>query len=118
MPLLDDMKRWFETTLLTLSAKSDTTKAIQCSLNRWPALVYYCSDGQAEIDNLISIARRGNRKTEFLFTGADSGGERAAAMYSLIGSARINGVDPEAYLHYVIDRIADHPVNRIDELLP
>jgi transposase len=121
VPLLDDMKRWFEATLLTLSAKSDTTKAIQYSLNRWPALVYYCSDGQAEIDNLIAErALRGVAigRRNFLFAGADSGGERAAAMYSLIGSARMNGVDPEAYLHYVIERIADHPVNRIDELLP
>ncbi|HEX7909612.1 MAG TPA: IS66 family transposase [Paraburkholderia sp.] len=121
VPLLEDMKRWFEATLLTLSAKSDTTKAIQYSLNRWPALVYYCSDGQAEIDNLIAErALRGVAigRRNFLFAGADSGGERAAAMYSLIGSARLNGIDPEAYLHYVIERIADHPANRIDELLP
>jgi transposase len=121
VPLLDDLKRWFESTLLTLSAKSDTTKAIQYSLNRWPALVYYCSDGQAEIDNLIAErALRGVAigRRNFLFAGADSGGERAAAMYSLIGSARLNGVDPEAYLHYVIERIADHPANRIDQLLP
>lgn len=50
--------------------------------------------------------------------GADSGGERAAIMYSLIGSARLNGIDPEAYLRYVLTHIADHPVNRVDELLP
>jgi hypothetical protein len=121
VPLLDELKRWFEATLLTLSAKSDTTKAIQYSLNRWPALVYYCSNGQAEIDNLIAeralrVVAIGRRN--FLFAGADSGGERAAAMYSRIGYARLNGIDPEAYLHYVIERIADHPVNRIDELLP
>ncbi|MGF6735802.1 hypothetical protein OKW50_007975 [Paraburkholderia youngii] len=121
VPLLDDMKRWFEATLLTLSAKSDTTKAIQYSLNRWPALVYYRGDGLAEIDNLIAErALRGVAigRRNFLFAGADSGGERAAAMYSLIGSARLNGIDPEAYLHYVIERIADHPANRIDDLLP
>jgi transposase len=115
------MKRWFEATLLTLSAKSHTTKAIQYSLNRWSALAYYCSDGQAEIDNLIAErALRGVAigRRNFLFAGADSGGERATAMYSLIGSARLNGIDPEAYLHHVIERIADHPVNRIDELLP
>jgi hypothetical protein len=53
-----------------------------------------------------------------LFAGADSGGERAAAMYSLIGTARLNGLDPEAYLAYVLERIADHPVNCIDELMP
>ncbi|HKU01032.1 MAG TPA: IS66 family transposase [Paraburkholderia sp.] len=121
VPLLGDMKRWFEATLATLSAKSDTTKAIQYALNRWPALIYYCDDGRVEIDNLIAErALRGVAlgRRNYLFAGADSGGERAAAMYSLIGSARLNGLDPEAYLHHVIDRIADHPVNRIDELLP
>ncbi len=120
-PLLDDMKRWFEATLATLSAKSDTTKAIQYALNRWPALIYYCSDGRAEIDNLIAErALRGVAlgRRNYLFAGADSGGERAAAMYSLIGTARLNGLDPEAYLAYVLERIADHPINRIDELLP
>lgn len=66
-----------------LSAKSDTTKAIQYALNRWPALIYYCSDGRAEIDNLIAErALRGVApgRRNYLFAGADSGGERAAAM--------------------------------------
>ncbi|WP_246637502.1 IS66 family transposase, partial [Burkholderia catarinensis] len=54
VPLLDDMKRWLDATLATLSAKSDTTKAIQYALNRWSSLIYYCSDGRAEIDNLIA----------------------------------------------------------------
>lgn len=119
--LLDDMKRWFEATLATLSAKSDTTRAIQYALNRWSALIYYCSDGRAEIDNLIAErALRGVAlgRRNYLFAGADSGGERAAAMYSLIGTARLNGLDPEAYLTYVLERVADHPINRIDELLP
>ncbi|MBU9445107.1 IS66 family transposase [Burkholderia multivorans] len=121
VPLLDDMKRWFEATLTTLSAKSDTTKAIRYALNRWPALVYYCGDGRAEIDNLIAErALRGVAlgRRNYMFAGADSGGERAAAMYSLIGTARMNGLDPEAYLAYVLERIANHPINRIDELLP
>ncbi|WP_437437804.1 transposase domain-containing protein [Trinickia violacea] len=107
--------------MIRSSAKSETTAAISYALNRWAPLVYYCSDGCAEIDNLIAeqalcgvaVGRR-----NYTFVGADSGGERAAAMYSLIGSARLNGIDPEAYLHYVIERIVDHPVNRIDELLP
>ncbi|EJO59668.1 TPA: IS66 family transposase [Burkholderia multivorans] len=121
LPLLDDLKRWFEATLVTLSAKSDTTKAIQYALNRWPALVRYCDDGRAEIDNLIAErALRGVAlgRRNFMFAGSDSGGERAAAMYSLIGSARLNGLDPEAYLAYVLEHIAGHPANRIDELLP
>jgi hypothetical protein len=78
-------------------------------------------NGHSASDNLIAErALRGVAigRRNFLFAGADSGGERAAAMYSLVGSARLNGIDPEAYLHYVIERIADHPANRIDELLP
>ena len=57
-------------------------------------------------------------RKNFLFVGSDCGGERAAAMYSLIGSAKLNGLDPELYLLTVLTRIADHPVSRIDELLP
>jgi transposase len=58
-----------------------------------------------------------NRKN-YLFVGSDAGGERAAAIYSLIGSAKLTGLDPQAYLYHVIERIADHPINRIEELLP
>ena len=57
-------------------------------------------------------------RKNFLFLGADTGGERAETIYSLIGTAKLNGIDPEAYLRYVLDRIADHAINRIDELLP
>jgi len=57
-------------------------------------------------------------RKNFLFAGSDSGGDRAATVYSLIGSAKLNGIDPEAYLHEVLPRIADHPINRIEELLP
>jgi transposase len=58
-----------------------------------------------------------NRKN-YLFAGADAGGDRAAAMYSLIGSAKLNGINPEAYMTAVLQKIADHPINRIEELLP
>lgn len=120
-PLLDSFEVWLRERLLTLSTQSDTTKAINYLLNQWQALIYYCEDGVAEIDNNIAEnALRGcclGRKN-FLFLGADSGGERAAAMYSLIGSARMNGIDPEAYLRHVFTYIADHSIKRIDQLLP
>ena len=121
LPLINDFETWLRTTLLKLSRKSDTTAAIMYSLNLWPALKLYCDDGTIEIDN--SAAERALRgiaigRRNYLFAGADSGGERAAAIYSLIGTAKLNGVDPEAWLRYVLTHIADHPVNRIDELLP
>jgi len=104
-----------------LSRKSDTTAALMYALNLWPALTRYCDDGIIEIDN--SAAERALRgiaigRRNFLFAGADSGGERAAAIYTLIGTAKLNGVDPEVWLRHVLTHIADHPVNRVDDFLP
>jgi hypothetical protein len=120
-PLLDDLERWLRAALEKLSRKSDTSAAIMYTLNLWPALVRYCDDGAIEIDN--SAAARALRgvaigRRNYLFAGADSGGERAAAIYLLIGTAKLNGVDPEAWLRHVLANIADHPVNRVDEFLP
>ena len=120
-PLLDSLRQWFEATLSKLSRKSETTVAIRYALSRWDALTRYIEDGHIEIDN--NAAERSLRgvalgRKNYLFAGSDAGGERAAAIYSLIGSAKLNGLDPEAYLREVLTRIADHPINRIDELLP
>jgi hypothetical protein len=84
-------------------------------------LTRYCDDGRIEIDN--NAAERSLRavalgRKNYLFAGSDSGGERAAAFYSLIGTAKLNGLDPEAYLRAVLERIAEHPINRIENLLP
>ena len=119
--MLDAFEAWLRTRLLTLSTQSDTTEAINYMLNQWQALIYYCEDGRAEIDN--NIAENALRKValgrkNFMFLGADSGGERAAVMYSLIVSAKLNGIDPQAYLRQVLAHIADHPVNRVTKLLP
>lgn len=91
------------------------------ALSRWEALVRYGDDGRIEIDN--NAAERTLRavalgRKNYLFAGSDAGGERAAAIYSLIGSAKLNGIDPEAYLQEVLTRIADHPITHIEELLP
>ena len=120
-PLLEDLHRWFHATLAKLSRKSPLAVAIRYALTRWAALTRYVNDGRLELEN--NAAERALRavalgRKNFLFLGADTGGERAEAIYSLIGTAKLNGLNPEAYLRHVLERIADHPINRIDELLP
>jgi transposase len=120
-PLLESMNIWLKATLAKLSRKSDVALAINYALGRWAALLHYCGDGGVEIDN--NAAERSLRavalgRKNYLFAGSDAGGERAAAIYSLLGSAKLSGIDPEAYLTTVLRRIADHPINRIEELLP
>ncbi|HLH35291.1 MAG TPA: IS66 family transposase [Alloacidobacterium sp.] len=120
-PLLDDLRKWMEKALRSLSSKSETAAAIRYALSRWCALTRYTEDGLLEIDN--SAAERALRavalgRKNFLFAGSDCGGERAAAMYTLIGSAKLNGLDPELYLRTVLDQIADHPISQIQDLLP
>jgi transposase len=120
-PLLQSLHDWFEVSLTKLSRKSDTTAAIRYALTLWSALTRYCDDGHLEIDN--NAAERSLRavtlgRKNYLFAGSDAGGERAAILYSLIGSAKLNGLDPESYLRDVLTRIADHPIRRIEELLP
>ena len=121
LPLLIDLKRFFEATLSQVSRKSDLAGAIGYALTRWTALTRYVDDGRIEIDN--NAAERALRgvalgRKNFLFAGSDAGGERAAAIYSLIGTAKLNGLDPEAYLRYVLTHIAEHPINKVAELLP
>ena len=121
LPLLAGLKAWLETALPKLSGKSDLAAAMRYALNRWDALTRCAHDGRIEIDN--NAAERSIRgialgRKNYLFAGSDKGGERAAAIYSLIETAKLNGLDPEAYLRDVLARIADHKINRIAELLP
>ena len=95
--------------------------AIQYTLTRWTALTRYVDDGSIEIDN--NAAERAIRalvlgRRNYLFAGSDAGGETAARLYSLIGTCRLNGLDPHRYLRHVLECIAMHPINRLEELLP
>jgi transposase len=120
-PLLEAMNQWLKSIMLKLSKKSELAKAIHYALERWTALMVFVDDGRVEMDN--NAAERALRtvavgRKNYLFAGSDAGGERAAAIYSLLGSAKLNGIDPEAYMTNVLRRLADHPINRIEELLP
>lgn len=120
-PLLVSLHDWLQETLRNLSQKSALAEAIRYALKLWMALLRYTSNGLIEIDN--NAAERALRtvalgRKNFLFAGSNAGGDRAAAIYSLIGTAKLNGLDPEAYLRFVIARIAEHPVNQVAELLP
>jgi transposase len=107
-PLLDGLRDWMEKVRKSMSAKSETAGAIRYALSRWRALTRYTEDGLLEIDN--SAAERA--------LPSEGGGRRAATMDSLIGSAKLNGLDPELYLRTVLARIADHPISKIQDLLP
>ena len=120
-PLLQELRDWFASMVGKVSAKSELAKAISYSLTRWRALTRYRDDGRIEIDN--NAAERALRgvalgRNNYLFMGSDAGGERAASIYSLVETAKLNGFDPQAYLREVLTRIAEHPINRIEELLP
>ncbi|SKD06729.1 IS66 family transposase [Paraburkholderia hospita] len=120
-PLLGLLEMSMREKLATLWPKAPLVEAINYSLNRWDGLTLFCDDGRVEISNVlaenalrcVALGRR-----NFMFAGSDSGGERAAAMYSLIGSCKLNNINPRAYLEFVLTHIADHQANRIDELLP
>ncbi len=120
-PLVAALEGWMRTERARLSRHADTAKAIDYILKRWPAFTRFLDDGRICLTNNaaeralrgIAIGRRA-----WLFAGSDRGGERAAAMFTLIETAKLNDVDPQAWLADVLRRIADHPASKLDELLP
>jgi transposase len=120
-PLVADLKAYMIEQRAKLSRGHDLAKAMDYILKRWPAFTRFLGDGRVCLsNNAAERALRGialGRKS-WLFCGSDRGGRRAAAMYSLIVTAKMNDVDPQAWLADVLARIATHPAHRIDELLP
>ena len=121
VPHLEALRAWMIETVSQLDSSSKLIEAFNYSLKRWKQLCRYTEDGRLEIDNGSaerSIRGMGIGRRNYLFFGSDSGGERAAIIYSLVESCKLNNIDPHSYLQYVLERIADHPINRIEELLP
>jgi hypothetical protein len=121
VPLVADLAAWMREQRAKLSRGNDVAKAIDYMLKRWTAFTRFLDDGRICLsNNAAERALRGvalGRKS-WLFAGSDRGGRRAAAMYSLIVTAKMNDIDPQAWLADILARIADHPANRLDELLP
>jgi len=120
-PLVADLERWLREQRPKLSRSNDLTTAMDYMLKRWPAFTRFLDDGRICLsNNAAERALRGialGRKS-WLFAGSDRGGQRPTAMYSLIVTATMNEVDPQAWLGDVLARIAEHPAHRIDQLLP
>jgi hypothetical protein len=120
-PLVDELQVYMRGQRAKLSRGHDLAKAIDYILKRWDAFTLFLNDGRVCLsNNAAERALRGialGRKS-WLFCGSDRGGQRAAAMYSLIVTAKMNNIDPQAWLADVLARIANHPVHRLDELLP
>jgi transposase len=120
-PLIDDLEIWLKGERRKLSSKHRLAKAIDYLLKRWEAFTRFLDDGRICLSN--NAAERAIRgiavgRKNWTFAGSDSGGRRAAAIYSLIETAKLNNIDIKAWLADVLARIADHPMHRIDELLP
>ena len=120
-PLVDDLHVYMREQAATLSRGHDLVKAFNYILKRWASFTLFLQDGRVCLSN--NAAERGLRgialgRKSWLFCGSDRGGQRAASMYSLIVTAKMNGVDPQAWLSDVLSRIAAHPAHRLDELLP
>jgi transposase len=112
---------FLQAALARISGKSTLANAIRYTLSRWTALTHYVANGRLEMSN--NAAERGIRplalgRKNYLFCGSDAGGQRAACLYTIIETAKMNGINPETYLAHVLARIADHPIRDIDELLP
>ena len=120
-PLLTELEAWLHARHEQVSRKSEVGKAIAYVLNHWKALTHFLGDGRICLsNNAVERALRGVAigRRNWTFAGSDRGGERAAAIYTLIETCKLNGVDPQAWLADVLARLPDHPAKRVGDLLP
>ena len=120
-PVFDELEGWLKQQLPKISGKTKLAEAIRYALGRMPKARPYLENGQLELDNNIcerSIRPLTLGRKNYLFMGSKGGGKAAAIAYTFIETARMNGVNPEAWLTWVLERIADHKINRIEELAP
>jgi transposase len=120
-PLTEDLGRWLRAERRKLSSKNPLAKAMDYSLKRWSTFTRFLDDGRiCMTNNAVERAVRGIAvsRRNWTFCGSDAGGERAAVIFTLIETAKLCDVDPRAWLADVLARIADHPMSRINELLP
>src|SRR6516162_797752 len=120
-PLVAELESWMRSERARLSRHADVAKAMDYMLKRWAAFTRFLSDGRICLtNNAAERALRGIAigPKNWLFAGSDRGGERAATMYTLIATAKLNNIDPQAWLADVLRRIADHPARRLNQLLP
>ncbi|WP_208990623.1 transposase [Pseudovibrio sp. Tun.PSC04-5.I4] len=120
-PVFDDMENWLHTQLSRISGKSPLAGAIRYALTRLPKARSYLDNGHLELDN--NAAERAMKpialgRKNYLFMGSQGGGKAAAIANTLIQTAKLNNVDPQAWLTWVLAQIADHKINRINDLMP
>jgi transposase len=121
VPILESLGKWMKETYVTSLPKSTIGKALGYSIERWPELMIYASDGKLNIDNNpvensirpVAIGRK-----NYLFAGSHEAAERSAMLYSFLGTCKLNGINPFIWLQDVLRRISNHPINKIEELLP
>src|SRR5882672_3820742 len=120
-PLVAELESWMRAERARLSRHADAAKAMDYMLKRWPAFTRFLDDGRICLtNNAAERALRGIAlgRRAWLFAGSDRGGERAAAMFTLIETAKLNNVDPQTWLADVLCRINDHPAAKLNQLLP
>ena len=121
VPVLESLGRWMKETYVKVLPKSAIGKALGYSISRWPELMLYATDGKLNIDNNpvensirpVAIGRK-----NYLFAGSHEAAKRSAILYSLMGTCKLHGINPFIWLRDVLQRIATHPINKIEELLP